>query len=147
MMGTSTMKDSALLKVVLLVSGITAIGIACAILFAPEAFYATYGIELGSDANLANELKAPSGALLAAGLLMLAGVFNREYAFASTATAAAVYLSYGLSRLSSMAIDGFPTGALIAAASFELVIGTVCALALFRFRKTEGTNLKLRRQS
>lgn len=145
-MGARTMKDLPLLKVVLLVSGIVAIGIACAILFAPEAFYATYGIELGSDANLANELKAPSGALLAAGLLILAGVFKSEFTFASTATAAVVYLSYGLSRLSSMAIDGFPNGALIAAASFELVIGTVCTFAVFRFRKTEGTNLEPRRQ-
>jgi hypothetical protein len=131
------MKDSAILKVVLLVSGLIAIGIAGAILFAPEAFYATYGIELGSDASLTNELKAPSGALLVAGLLMLAGVFKSEFTFASTATAAAIYLSYGLSRLLSIAIDGLPNGALVGAASFELVIGAVCLLALLRFRKTE----------
>jgi hypothetical protein len=144
-MGIRAMKDLALLKVVLLVSGISAIGIACAILFAPEVFYATYGIELGSDANLVNELKAPSGALLAAGVLMLAGIFNSELAFVSTATAAAVYLSYGLARLSSIAIDGFPNGALITAASFELIIGTACALALFHFRNTEDSDLKQRR--
>ena len=136
-MEVRTMKDSAILKVVLLVSGLIAIGIAGAILFAPEAFYATYGIELGSDASLANELKAPSGALLAAGLLILAGVFKSEFAFASTATASAIYLSYGLSRLSSMAIDGLPNDALVGAASFELIIGAVCLLALLRFRNTE----------
>lgn len=136
-MKVRTMKDSAILKVVLLASGLIAIGIAGAILFAPQAFYATYGIELGSDASLANELKAPSGALLAAGLLMLAGVFKSEFAFASTATAAAIYLTYGLSRLSSMVIDGLPNGALVGAASLELVIGAVCLLTLLRFRKTE----------
>jgi hypothetical protein len=46
-----------------------------------------------------------------------------------------------------MAIDGFPNDALMAAASFELVIGTVCALALIRFRNTEDAKLKPRRQS
>jgi len=136
------MKSPAILRLLLLVSGIIAIGIACAILFAPQAFYASYGIEMGSNANLTNELKAPSGALLAAGLLMLAGAFISELTFISTTTAAVVYLSYGLSRLSSMAIDGLPDAALISAAIFELIIGTVCALALFHFHKTKQINLK-----
>jgi len=132
-----SIKNSALLKVVLLLSGLIAIGIAGAILFAPEAFYATYGIELGNDASLVNELKAPSGVLLVTGLLMLAGVFRSEFTFVSTVTASAIYLSYGLSRLLSMAIDGMPNGALVGAASFELVIGTFCLLALLRFWKTK----------
>ena len=131
------MKTSKLLKFVLLVSGLTAIGIGSAILFVPATFYATYGIELGSDASLANEIRVPGGALLATGLLMLAGVFLGEFAFASTVIAAAVYLSYGLSRLLSMAVDGLPDGGLVGAAAFELAIGTVSLLALLRYRKTE----------
>ena len=140
-MKVKTMNNPIILRILLLVSGIIAIGIACAILFTPQAFYASYGIVINGDANLANELKAPGGALLAAGIMILAGVVKSELAFASTATAAGVYLSYGLSRLSSMAIDGLPNAALISAASFELVIGTVCALALFRFHKTKDINL------
>ena len=88
---------------VLLLAGFTAIGIAAAILLAPEAFYASYGISLAQDINLANELKAPMGLLVAAGLLMLAGAVRADLTVASLAVATAVYLSYGLSRVSSFA--------------------------------------------
>ncbi len=135
------MNKAANISIVLLVSGTTAIIIACAILFVPQVFYASYGIEIGSDANLTNELKSSSGTLLAAGILILAGVFNPRLTFASTATAAALYLSYGLSRLSSMVIDGLPGAELIAATSFELITGLVCVLALLSLRNPETQNL------
>ena len=51
-------------KGLLLTSGLLAAGIAATILFAPDAFYASYGIDIGSNVNLANELKAPAGVLL-----------------------------------------------------------------------------------
>jgi hypothetical protein len=65
-----------LIRVLLLASGLLAAGIAATILFAPDAFYTGYGIDVGSNVNLANELKAPAGLLLIAGLLMLIGVFR-----------------------------------------------------------------------
>lgn len=68
----------------LLASGLIAAGIAAMILFAPNAFYGGYGIEIGANVNLANELKAPAGLLLLAGLLMLAGVFRSEFVIPST---------------------------------------------------------------
>ena len=63
-------------RVVLFFSGLIAVAIAVTILFAPDAFYAGYGIEVGGNATLANELKAPAGALLITGLLMFMGVFR-----------------------------------------------------------------------
>ena len=77
----------------LLASGLIAAGIAAMILFAPDAFYGRYGIDIGANISLANELKAPAGVLLLAGLLMIAGVFKSELTISSLATAAAVYLS------------------------------------------------------
>lgn len=71
-------KDSYMMKLTLLVSGLVAVGVAGTILLAPEVFYAGYGIEVEGDATLVNELKAPAGVLLAAGLLMFAGVFRTE---------------------------------------------------------------------
>lgn len=130
------MKHSKASKLLLLVSGLTAIGIGGAIVFLPATFYATYGIELGSDASLANEIRAPGGALVAMGLLMLAGVFLADFAFASTVIAAAVYLSYGVSRLLSMTLDGLPDAGLVGAAAFELAIGAASLLVLRRYRKT-----------
>ena len=121
-------------RLILVGSGLIAIVIALAILFAPEALYAGYGIEVGDNATLANELKAPGGMLLAAGMLMFAGVFRSQYAVMSLTTAAGVYLSYGFSRLASMAIDGIPHSGLVGAAGLELVIGAVCLITLLHIR-------------
>jgi len=136
MKSTKTMKLVGLrmTRLILLASGLVAISIASAILFAQDDFYSGYGIELGGSVNLANELKAPTGTLLAAGLLMLAGIFRTELACTSLTTATVVYLSYGLSRLSSMSMDGLPHGGLVGAAIFELVMGVVCLLGLLRLR-------------
>lgn len=122
-------------RLVLLPSALIAIAIAATILLAPEAFYAGCGIEIGGDATLANELKAPAGALLVAGLLMLAGVFRTRFAIISLTTATVVYLSYGLSRLLSIAVDGLPHSGMISAAGIELVVGAVCLAALLSARR------------
>ena len=123
------------IRVMLFLCGLIASGIAATILFAPDAFYAGYGIEVGSNATLANEMKAPAGALLVAGLLMFAGVFRSQLAFISLATATAVYLSYGLGRLISIAVDGMPHSGMVNAAGIEIVIGTVCLLTLLYVRR------------
>ena len=120
----------------LLASGLIAAGITAMILFAPNAFYGSYGIEIGANVSLANELRAPAGLLLLAGLLMLTGVFRQEFAILSLATATAVYLSYGLSRILSMAIDGVPHSGLVTAAVIEIAIGGICLVDLIRYRKT-----------
>ena len=127
-------------KGLLLASGLLAAGIAATILVAPDVFYAGYGIDVGSNASLRNELKAPAGALLIAGLLMLAGVFRAGLASSSLALAAVIYLSYGLSRLSSMATDGIPHGGLVGAAVLEISLGVICLLDYMRLgAATRGT--------
>ncbi len=119
----------------LLASGLISSCIAMMILFAPNAFYGSYGIEIAANVGLANELKAPAGLLLLAGLLMLLGVFKLEFAIPSLAIATAVYLSYGLSRVLSMAIDGYPHSGLVSAAVFEIAVGGLCLVDLIRHRK------------
>lgn len=121
-------------RLVLFGSGLIAVAIAVAILFAPAAFYAGYGIEVTGDATLANELKAPAGALLIAGLVMFAGAARARFAVVSLTTAAVVYLSYGLSRLTSIAVDGMPHSGMVSAAGVELVVGAICLLTLLQVR-------------
>jgi uncharacterized protein YbjT (DUF2867 family) len=123
---------------ILVVSGLAAVAIAGTILVAPATFYAGYGIDLGDNVALTNELKAPAGMLLVAGALMLAGVFRPDMVRVSLTTAAAVYLTYGLARLVSMVMDGIPNSGLVSAAGFELTIGTVCLLALLNVRNTNA---------
>ena len=122
-------------RLVLLLSGLIAVAIAATILAAPDAFYAGYGIQVGGNATLANELKAPAGALLVAGLLMFAGVFRSQLIVASLITATLVYLSYGMGRVISIAIDGLPHSGMVGAAGIEIVIGAVCLMTLLRIRR------------
>ena len=102
------MQNSKILKAILFVSGLVATGIGAAILFTPAAFYALNGIRLGNDISLLNEIRAPGGALLAIGLLIMSGAFVTRLTFTATLLAALLYLAYGLSRILSMAIDGMP---------------------------------------
>jgi hypothetical protein len=125
-------------RLVLGVSGTVAVAIAGTILFAPEAFYGSYGIAVGADPTLANELKAPAGTLLIAGLLMFAGIVRRRLVRVSLITAAAIYLSYGLSRVLSIVLDGMPDSGMVSAAALELVIGVICVLTLEQMRRFPG---------
>ena len=132
------MQPTKTLRFLLISSGLIAIGIGASILFTPAQFHATHGIELGTDANLLSEVRAPGGALLVLGFLMLSGVFVKSFTLASTSIAAGVYLAYGMSRLLSIALDGVPDTGLVGAAAIELGIGAACAVALVRSRKRAG---------
>ncbi|MDF1702524.1 MAG: DUF4345 domain-containing protein [Planctomycetota bacterium] len=126
------MQPSKTLRVLLVLSGLMAVVIGASILVAPGAFHASYGTELGSDANLLSEIRAPGGALMVLGLLMGLGAFVPRLTYASTVIAAAVYLAYGASRLVSIGLDGMPVDALLGATAIEFVVGSACLVALVR---------------
>ncbi len=117
-------------KIILFISGSTAIGIGAAILAVPIAFHASNGIALGDNTSLLSEIRAPGGALLTMGLIMLAGLLRPRLAGYSLGVGAAVFLSYGLSRWFAIALDGWPEPGLVAAAVIELVIGASCVFGL-----------------
>ena len=120
------------LRVLLVLSGLLAMTIGSSLLFVPAQFHATNGIQLDANPSLLSEVRAPGGALLVFGAMMLAGAFVRSFALASTAIGATVYLAYGGARLLSMAFDGLPGAGIVAATAIELVMGAICALALAR---------------
>ena len=130
------MKESNLLRVLLLLSGSIAVVVGLGLLFFPVAFHALSGIALGNDASLLSETRAPGGGLLVTGLLILAGSFMRRLTFTSTVLSASIYLAYGVSRLWSMAVDGLPSANLVQVTVAELVVGVACAFALVRYRKS-----------
>lgn len=131
------MKNSKMLKTILIVSGLIASGVGSVILFSPVAFYATYGIELGGNFSLLNEIRAPGGALLASGILIFSGAFVNRLAFTAVIVSALLYMSYGLSRVLSMAIDGMPAEGLVQAAVLEIVTGLACIFALVIYREKQ----------
>ena len=132
------MKNSKVLKVILFISGLIAISIGATILTMPVDFYAASGINLNGDVSLLNEVRASGGALLACGLLITLGAFVDRLTFTSAVISTLLYLSYGLSRLMSMLIDGMPGDALIQAVILELVIGLVCVVAFVKFSIKES---------
>ena len=129
------MKNSNVVKTVLILSGLIASAIGGAIVFDPLAFYATYGIELTGNISLFNEIRAPGGALLASGILIMLGAFVEKLTFTSVVVSTLLYLSYGLSRILSIAVDGMPAEGLVQAAVLEIVIGLVCVFVLVKYRE------------
>ena len=128
------MKNSKVLQSILTISGLIALAIGATILFSPVTFYATYGIELGGNSSLLNEIRAPGGVLLISGILIISGAFVNKLTFTSVVVSTLLYLFYGLSRFISIAIDGMPVEGLVQAAILEIVIGVACAYALIKYR-------------
>lgn len=127
------MKPTLLEKFALGLSGLTAVTIGAFILFAPNAFYAGYGITLGDDASLLSELRAPGAGLAGCGLLMLLGAWRHAVLPIGMAVALAVFTAFPAGRLVGIAVDGMPSGSVIGALVVELVIAALC-LAAFRRR-------------
>lgn len=117
-------------KAILLVAGAVLVLVGMFILTSPADFYAANNIELGSNVSLLNELKAPAGLLLAAGVFMIGAIFVRSQADTALWLATLIYLSYAVSRLVSMTLDGVPAAGLVQAAALEGVIGLACLAVL-----------------
>lgn len=135
------MEKSKLVKVLLVVSGITGIGIGGALLLVPVAFEASAGILIRQDINLLSELRAPGGTLLAAGILIMLGAFNTSMTFISILLSSLFYLSYGISRVFSMLVDGIPNESLVIAAIIEIVIGSLSLLVFINLRNKRNINV------
>jgi hypothetical protein len=126
------MSVSALEKAALGISGLTAVGIGAFILAAPHTFFASYGITVGDDASLLSELRAPAAGLTAFGVLMLMGIWRTAMTPISKATAMTVFLAFPAGRLIGLVIDGLPSGPIIGALVFELVVAVLCVVAFTR---------------
>ncbi|MBX2838835.1 MAG: DUF4345 domain-containing protein [Gammaproteobacteria bacterium] len=125
----------------LILSGAILILISTSIILSPTDFYGSYNIDLGMNVSLLNELKAPAGLLLAAGLFMISATFIRSRVDTALKLAALIYLSYSASRVVSMLLDGVPASGLITAAALEVLIGLAC-IAVVSVSKTPVTEVR-----
>lgn len=114
----------------LLIAGALLILIGAFILASPVDFYASNNIELGANVSLLNELKAPAGFLLTAGLFMIVAIFIRRLADTAILLAAMIYLSYAGARLLSILSDGIPATGLMQATTLEAIVGLACLTVL-----------------
>lgn len=131
------MKPTLFEKIALGLSGLAACAIGGSILFVPQAFYAGYGITLGDDIDLLSELRAPGAGLAGFGLLMLLGIRRQAILPVAVMVALTVFIAFPAGRLVGLAVDGMPSGSVIAALSAELGIAALC-LAAFRRRLVES---------
>lgn len=132
------MQNSIFLKIVLCISGFVAIAIAGFILLSPTDFYAINHIDIGGNPNLLSEIRAPAGALLSFGILMLMGAFILRLAFTSILLSTVLYLAYGLSRFVGMLVDGLPVDSLIGSAVIEVVLGLVSLFCLWKYQLSQS---------
>jgi len=114
----------------LLVSGALLILVGTSIIVSPADFYGSNNIDLGTNVSLLNELKAPAGLLVAAGMFMIIAAFVRSKSETALWLAALIYLSYAVSRTVSMAFDGVPDSGLVLATTLEVTIGLTCLVVL-----------------
>ncbi|MEP2717090.1 DUF4345 domain-containing protein [Pseudophaeobacter sp.] len=119
-----------LTKATLGLSGLIALAVSIGVLFLPHEFHATAGIQLGTDVNLLNEMRASGGMLLISALFILVGAFRAQLTDLALIVSATLYLSYGLSRLVSLVADGMPGAGLLQILVLELAIGGLCAVLL-----------------
>ena len=119
------------LRLLLGTGALVALMLALAILFTPTAFYASYGITIGSDIALLNEMKAPAGAILLAALVMAVGLLDPAWLGRALLVGALLYLGFGLGRVIALASDGLPPASLLAAMAVELLLGLGFCLALW----------------
>ena len=119
-------------KIALGVAGITSLGIDAFVLAAPHAFYASYGIDLGSDPSLLSELRAPGAGLAAFGAVMLAGIVRSALRQTAVIAALTLFLAFPVGRIVGLLADGTPSGGILGALVLELAIAGFC---LFAFRR------------
>jgi hypothetical protein len=130
---------SRLVRAYLLLGGIVAVGLGAMILFAPVSFYAGYGLDLGGQVDLLNELRSHGLGLLGAGLFIASGAFAQRLAQSGLLIATALYLSYGLAHLVAMALDGLPASSLILVCAVEIVFGLIGLVLVLRSRVAPTT--------
>ena len=129
------MKNSNVLKGILFISGLLLIIVGSAGLFAPVAFNAPHGIDLGENISLLNNTRSSGGLLLAIGALIMSGIFIPKLRFTSTLLSAVIFLSYGTFRVLAIVMDGMPADGLVKATVVEFIIGFLGLFALIKYRE------------
>jgi hypothetical protein len=131
-------------KIALGIAGASALGIGAAITAIPHAFYASYGISLGPDPSLLNELRAPGAGLAVLGAVMLAGIVRSSLRDLALAAALLVFLAFPAGRIVGLVLDGMPSAGIMAALVFELAVAALCLFAFWPTRARADRRVALR---
>jgi len=128
------MKNSKVLKAILIILGANLIILGFWRLIDPIAFFEFSGLILSKDAGLLNEARGLGGAIIGFGVLIFLGAFKKNLTFTSTLVAIVLFLGFGIARLISVVIDGNPGEALYKGIIGEFVFGLLALFALIKYR-------------
>ena len=129
------MKNSKVLKGILIVLGLLLTVIGLWRLFDPIAFFENSGLVLSNDAGLLSEARGAGGAVVGFGIVVLLGAFNQKLSYTSTIAALVVFLGFGIARLIGFSLDGNPGEGVIQGIIVEFVLGLLAVFALFKYRE------------
>ncbi|WP_114008162.1 DUF4345 domain-containing protein [Cohaesibacter intestini] len=124
-------------KVTLVLGGLIALAIGCFLLLDPQAFYASYGVALGTDPSLLSDLRAPGAGLASLGGIMLAGAWRAAWTPFALIAALSVYCAFPIGRIVSLVLDGMPSSGILGAFAIEVVIALLLLLAFGPRRKSQ----------
>jgi hypothetical protein len=129
------MKNSKILKGILILLGLLLTVIGSRRLFNPIAFFENSGIVLSNDVGLLSEARATGGAVVGFGLVILLGAFNRRLSYTSTIAAIVIFLGFGIARLIGFGLDGNPGEGVIQGIVIEFVLGLLAVFAFIKYRE------------
>ena len=122
------MKNSKVLKIFLIISGLLLTFIGGSTLFMPVEIKASSGIDLAGNISILNDIRASAALILSLAILLLLGAFNKKLTYTSSLISFLLFLSLGLGRALSMLLDGMPVDAMVKATGLEFVLGIVGAI-------------------
>lgn len=117
------MKNSKILKVYLIVSGLLLTVIGGLTTFNPIDIKANEGIEIAGNPSALNDVRSFGMLLLATAIFLLIGVLQSSLRKSATISAFLLFLSLALRRTFSILIDGMPSDGMIKATGLEFILG------------------------
>ena len=136
------MNHTKVLRIILFLAGLVFFAPGIGLTFFPESFTASTGVDFGGQASLLNQIRALGGIIFGCGIVIMLGALYPSMAFTSTVVASVAYLSLGIGRAISIALDGMPADGLVGGTIFEFVVGLAAIYALVKYRaqSNEGSS-------
>ncbi|WP_109832271.1 DUF4345 domain-containing protein [Reichenbachiella versicolor] len=129
------MQKSKALKTYLIVSGILLTVIGGATLAIPVDMKASAGIDIAGNISVINDVRGTGALILGIALITIIGAFNQKLTYTSSIISALLFVSIGIGRLTSIALDGMPVDGLLKATGLELVLGLIGVILFTRSKK------------
>lgn len=135
------MKNSIILKTILLISGIILVAAGIGAFQTPGEIATTQGLKLGAHASfISNALVAQLLMLIGGSWIILGAVFQK-LSFVSTLLSSIIYLSFCLSQISAITLNGMDSESAATDAFVQAVIGLTAVFALILY-STDTKNSK-----